>query len=239
MTPRPTPLQLRDDHVIETIDELTRRISDRFPESGLAKLCGQLSQVAQQAGQRSRWISRPIFWVRAIGYFTAATLIALIVTSIYFAFRTVDAGQLSVIDVVTGIEAVVNELIFLTIAIVFLVRWEVRLKRRRALAAIHELRVIAHIIDMHQLAKDPERYRPTWVATKNSPTKSLTAPQLSRYLDYCSEMLSLTGKIAAIYVSHFDDAESVAAVSEVENLTTSLSRKIWQKIVLLQQISGG
>ena len=28
--------------------------------------------------------------------------------------------------------------------------------RKRALAAIHELRAMAHIVDMHQLTKDPE-----------------------------------------------------------------------------------
>lgn len=50
-------------------------------------------------------------------------------------------------------------------------------------------------------------------------------------------MLSLIGKIAALYVQRFDDPAAVAAVSEVEQLTTGLSRKIWQKIVLLSQIT--
>lgn len=51
-------------------------------------------------------------------------------------------------------------------------------------------------------------------------------------------MLSLTGKIAALYVKNFDDAASVAAVSEVEQLSTGLSRKIWQKIMILNQSVG-
>ena len=63
----------------------------------------------------------------------------------------------------------------------------------------------------------------------------MSAFELNRYLDYCSEMLSLTGKIAALYVQHFDDSDAVAAVSEVEQLTTGLSRKIWQKIMILEQ----
>ena len=33
----------------------------------------------------------------------------------------------------------------------------------------------------------------------------MTPFQLSRYLNYCSEMLSLTGKIAAVYIQRFDD----------------------------------
>jgi hypothetical protein len=57
--------------------------------------------------------------------------------------------------------------------------------------------------------------------------------EVSRYLDYCSEMLSLTGKIAALYIQEFDDDVALAAVNEVENLTTGLSRKIWQKLMIV------
>jgi len=58
-------------------------------------------------------------------------------------------------------------------------------------------------------------------------------PRGSEYLDYCSEMLSLIGKLAALYVQKFDDPVALAAVNEVEDLTTGLSRKIWQKIMIL------
>jgi hypothetical protein len=61
----------------------------------------------------------------------------------------------------------------------------------------------------------------------------MTAFELSRYLDYSSEMLSLTGKIAALYAQNFDDAHVVAAVNDIEDLTSGLSRKIWQKIMIL------
>jgi hypothetical protein len=58
---------------------------------------------------------------------------------------------------------------------------------------------------------------------------------LIRYLDYCSEMLSLTGKIAALYAQNFRDAVVLSAVNELENLTTGLSRKIWQKIMIVDK----
>jgi hypothetical protein len=61
----------------------------------------------------------------------------------------------------------------------------------------------------------------------------MTLFELSRYLDYCSEALSLTGKVAALYVQRFDDAVALDAVNEVEQLTTGLSRKIWQKLTVL------
>jgi hypothetical protein len=90
------------------------------------------------------------------------------------------------------------------------------------------------VIDMHQLTKDPERTTSqVFVETSNSPKATMDRFQLRRYLDYCSEMLSLTGKLAAVYVQHFDDGVAIAAVNEVELLTAGLSRKIWQKIMIL------
>ena len=63
---------------------------------------------------------------------------------------------------------------------IFLVTLEVRLKRRRALAAIHELRAMAHIIDMHQLTKDPDR-----IGTDEGPRMAsgrlMSADEVSRY----------------------------------------------------------
>jgi hypothetical protein len=59
--------------------------------------------------------------------------------------------------------------------------------------------------------------------------------ELGRYLDYCSEMLALTGKVATVYVAEFDDPVVLDAVNEVENLTTGLSRKVWQKLMVLHR----
>ena len=64
---------------------------------------------------------------------------------------------------------------------------------------------------------------------------TMTDFELSRYLDYCSEMLSLTGKVATLYVQRFDDPVALSAVDQIEDLTTGLSRKIWQKIVIINQ----
>jgi len=115
-------------------------------------------------------------------------------------------------------------------AIFFLVTIENRVKRSRALAALHELRSIAHVIDMHQLTKDPKVPGVAVVDTPSSPTRTFDDYQLTRYLDYCSEMLSLLGKIAAVYAQTSADREVTSAVNEVEVLTTGLSRKIWDKI---------
>lgn len=67
----------------------------------------------------------------------------------------------------------------------------------------------------------------------------MTRFELARYLDYASEMLSLTSKIAALYVQYFDDRVALQAVNEIENLTTGLSRKIWQKVMIIDTVGRG
>lgn len=229
-------LRLRDDHVVETIAKLQRRISERFPGAGLSTLCGELLEIARRASQRSASIGRPIIWIRLTGYFFAVCLVALLIYILGpFGIRPMKE-EMNWVVAIQATEAAANLMLPLGATLYFLISLETRIKRRRALVAIHELRSIAHIIDMHQLTKDPERILRNWQGTDNSPKHCMTPLQLNRYLDYCSEMLSLTGKIAALYVRQFDDPVAVATVSEVEDLTTGLSRKIWQKIMILTQM---
>ena len=60
--------------------------------------------------------------------------------------------------------------------------------------------------------------------------------ELARYLDYCSEVLSLISKIATMYVEYIKDPVVLEAVDGIEDLTNGLSRKVWQKIIVLDQI---
>ena len=52
-------------------------------------------------------------------------------------------------------------------------------------------------------------------------------------------MLSLIGKVAALYVQGFPDPVALQAVDDIEGLTTSLSREIWQKIMIIEQSGAG
>src|SRR5204863_4506237 len=108
-------------------------------------------------------------------------------------------------DWVPLVESAVNDLVFAAIAVVFLWAFPERLERRTLLRLLHRLRSLAHVIDMHQLSKDPEQVQPTYVRTAASVTHGLDADQLHHYLDYCSEMLSLTAKTAALCAEHSTD----------------------------------
>jgi hypothetical protein len=91
---------------------------------------------------------------------------------------------------------------------------------------------------MHQLTKDPDGVgRPADADTASSPERTLNAFELTRYLDYSSELLALISKIAALYVQDFDDPDTLKTAGDVEDLTVGLSRNIWQKIMILDRIT--
>jgi hypothetical protein len=137
---------------------------------------------------------------------------------------------------VQALDASISSVVFVGAAILFFMSWEHRIKRDRALKAIHELRALAHIVDMHQLTKDPESYAGQGQQTTRIRKRSMTPFELSRYLDYCSDALALISKIAALYVQGFQDPVLLDAVDDVEDLTAGFSRKIWQKITILENL---
>ena len=225
---------LQAEKIEESIEHLSRRISERFPLSSLSKVCVQLLDIAEHAKEKAAWVAEPIKSLRIATWALIITIVlGITLTMVYLPMPNKD---LPIYEFIQILEAGINDIVLIGAAIFFLISLESRIKRKRALAAIHELRSIAHIIDMHQLTKDPQRLLKSSIMTLSSPTEELTAFELSRYLDYCSEMLALTGKIAALYVQKFDDATALAAVNEVESLTTGLSRKIWQKLIILNSI---
>ncbi len=227
---------LRTDKILSTIEALQRRIAERFPTSGLSAVCTELAQVAEEAQQRAESMARPMIWFRVVVVCASLALIGM--TAWGLSRVEMPEEGVDVIDVVQFSDAAGNDLLLIGAAILSLITIESRVKRGRALAAIHELRSISHIIDMHQLTKDPE-HALGWVqATASSPQRILDPFLLGRYLDYCTELLSLTSKIGAVYAEKINDSVAISAVNELEDLTTGLSQKIWQKIMLLHTVPG-
>ncbi len=226
---------LDSEKILETIETLSRRIHERFPVSGLGRVCQELLKIAGESQKRSEWIGKPQKSLRLI----TGVLVAVMVAALLFVMANASwpRNGFDLVLLVQVSEAGLNVFLLLSAAILFLVTVETRIKRRRALKAIHELRALAHVIDMHQLTKDPERLLARSFKTPSSPKQTLSQFELGRYLDYSSEMLSLVGKLAALYVQRFDDPVALAAVNEVEDLTTGLSRKIWQKIMIINSDS--
>jgi hypothetical protein len=224
-------LKLDADAIARTVDLLSRRIDERFPGSGLGRVGRELDRIARQTQQRASAIGRPILGLRLGVAFLIVFIVAVLAATV--ASLRKPKEPLEAFQFIQVLESGINDVVLVGAGIFFMVTLETRIKRRRALAALRELRAVAHIIDMHQLTKDPEWVRGQAEPTAASPARRMSRFEVSRYLDYCSEMLSLTGKIAALYIQDFDDDVALAAVNEVESLTTGLSRKIWQKLMIV------
>jgi hypothetical protein len=236
-SPAGDEVQLAAGHVGSTVEQLERRIHARFGERGLTKAARDLGSlvllVQSEAAQSRERLRRTTLTARAL----SITIVAGAVVALAFSLRSaVVDGLARTADWVPLTESLVNDLVFAAIAVVFLWAFPERLERRDLLRLLHRLRSLAHVIDMHQLSKDPEQTSPNYTPTPQSVQHGLDADQLHHYLDYCSEMLSLTAKTAALCAEHSTDGVVLETVSYIETLTTDLSNKIWQKISLLPQV---
>ena len=228
-----TPAELQPERIVMTVELLVERIDSRLPGRHLLHVATMVRTAAAGAVTGVKDIQEPNRAIRVVSVVLIA-LIAAVVGKALFHLRFTDASGWEMLE---GIDAGISSAVYLGLVILFLVTLETRLKRRRALRAIQELRALAHVIDMHQLSKDPEQSLHADHATADSPDKQLPPQMLSRYLDYCADLLALLGKVAALYAQNTQDGVVLQAVEEVENLTATLSTKVWQKIMIIDQVS--
>ena len=222
---------LNEKKLLETGERLRQRIAGRFPGSGLSELAAQLVQLTRDSVARAQSIRQPNLVLRAglvlLGLLALAGIAEHFCTS--SDWRTGLNQLLQFLDATKGMAA------YLAAIALFFVTLEVRFKRRKALRAVHELRAVAHLIDMHQLNKDPER-----VGAPEGPRmesgRPMTVEEIGYYLNYCTQLLSIVSKVGQLYVQDFPDATAQAAVDQFESLATGLTSKIWQKIMILDRI---
>jgi len=228
----PVPYQtLNATLIVGTLLRLEHRIIERFPGSSLAAICRELIDMAETALQRSTAIAAPNYALRAAVF---AVIAAGLAGLLFVALNVnVQMATVEIFGVFQGVEAAMNIVVLSGAMLFFLVSLETRIKRRRSLSDLHRFRSIAHVIDMHQLTKDPSSILGGGAPTASSPKRTMSRFELTRYLNYCSEMLSLTNKLAALYAQHLPDPVIIDAVNDIEDLTTNLCNKIWQKITIL------
>jgi len=220
-----------------TVARLCARIEARFPGRGIVRVANELldvvDAVAAPGPSGGRWLE----WLRRSSIILIGVLaVAVPVAIIWLVADGVLSGLHGVEWLGVG-ESAINDAVFAGIAIAFLWAVPARLRRGADLRVLHRLRSLAHVVDMHQLTKDPDRFRSDFQATNETVPLDLSPGELANYLEYCSELLSLTAKTAALLAEDNTDPAVLSAVSDVESLTSDLSRKMWSKIALLQQVS--
>jgi hypothetical protein len=222
--------------IIETAEKLDQRIAERFPESGLRRVAAELVTLSTDVATAARALEAPIWWVRIlIGLAILAGASMFIFIGTIFSFNRISSDE--AFDFVQGLEASINTMLLVGLGFLALARSEERLKRTRVFKELHSLRSLIHVVDMHQLTKDPAVLSENFKPTAHSPVRITNRQDLARYLDYCSEMLSITGKLAALFAQSVNDEVVVGAVNDIEELGSNLSRKIWQKITMIEGTS--
>ncbi len=219
--------------VEQTIEKLSARINERFPESGLGNTCENFLKFTKNSKASIDWIAKPNFLLRAVAYFSIALVLSLIIYSL----TLIDFKLKSTLaEIVTVLEASINNIVFLGAGIFFLYTLENRWKRIRTIKFLNQVRGFAHVVDMHQLTKDPQLIASHAQDTKSSPKRLLNKYEMQRYLDYCDEFLSLIGKVAALYSQSIPDEVILQSANEIESLCSNMANKVWQKLNILSQI---
>jgi hypothetical protein len=234
--------RLDPDKIIATIDTLEQRITTNLGERGLTRICRELSKVARDAKRRVIRLHQPNWFLRVVPIAMTALLIYLtwlMTHNIDQLLASIDkeaAREFAhLVEALQQFKTKVAVPVALTVPLplvigmfVFIWTLESRWKRHRALRYLHELRSIIHVIDMHQLTKDPHH-----VGDENDPDH-VSGNKLLRYLHYCAELLSMSGKVAALYAESSYDPLVIGTVSDLGQITSNLGNKIWQKLRIVE-----
>jgi len=231
MTDQPSIYELDPKQIILTLETLVKRIHERFPSCGLERVGRELTEITRHTSERVDKLAQPNYAMRFLVALILFGGLALLAWLAWLAHALETSTELT--SVLQGVDSVTSLIIVLGGGALFLSTFEGRWRRDRALKGLHELRSVVHVIDMHQLTKDPSAFGAP--RTSSSPNRTMTPFQLLRYLGYCSELLSLSSKVAALYADKIRDPVIVDAVGDIERLTAHLSQKIWQKIELIQE----
>lgn len=228
---------LDEREVIKAAQTLANRVGERFPQRGITREANEIAGYAAAFASEARSLSRrSTISDIAIGILTVFGFGATIFVLARIPWIEIEFSQRQeFFQAMQGLSGAIHIAVSVGLVILFVASRETRRKRKTALAGLSSLRNYAHVIDIHQLSKDPAAIAANMPRTRSSPDRDLTPQELLRYLDYCSEMLSIIAKFAALYAQNSRDVAIIEAVNDVELLTGSLSNKIWQKIMILHQ----
>jgi hypothetical protein len=228
-------ITLDEDEVIRSAIKLKNRVAERFPERGLTREASRIGEYAHALAKEARSLARRhvladvVIGALALLGFGGTVYILARIPWIEIEF----AKKQEFFQAMQGISAAIHVAVSAGLIIFFVASRETRIKRKKALRGLHSLRAFAHVVDIHQMNKDPAAIAANLPATRSSPERDLSPRELLRYLNYCSEMLSIISKFAALYAQNFRDPVVLEAVNDIEQLTSLLSNKIWQKIMVL------
>lgn len=222
------------EELVETCEKLARRIHEAFPGRSIddhAKCFAErVDAIVKDKGRAIKapgWLQR----ISAVGGIAAVTL--LILTSVLCVRRVGDIDNLP--TYLSSLDAFFTVLAATVAGGLTMRSIRQRVEQNLAVKRLDELRGVAHVTDMLQIAKCPTRLLYSDPST-TIPDTALDVRQMTEYLSYAAELQSLTAKVAAVYGRWSTDAAVHAAIDGIERLCADLERKSLQKVLLLEQI---
>ena len=217
--------QLDPVRMIETADNLAVTIGRSFPQSALAGLAVELAGLARDTDQRVHHARRPILAIR----FASVMAIGTSLVGLWYLLRHVHTRWEfgTVTELFEAADAGFNLLVIVAGALWFFVTLEARLKRKKALESMQELREFIHVIDMTQLYHTPELY--------NLESSNVAAPgKLDRtYLLFCAQMLAVISNLTALYTRGAAGDSIMRAAFDVEMIASAATNKLLSKAEMI------
>jgi hypothetical protein len=214
--------RLDPSRIVKTAEKLARVIGDRLPESNLHELAVELVHIAHSTEVRAMHARQPIYVVRA------ASLLAIVASILLLGFLIAHVKARwvfsSIAEMFQATDAGFNLMTLLVGALWFFASFEARIKRRRTLVSIEELREFIHVVDLAQLYYTPDLDMPVLVAPR------LTLELDGTYLLMCTQMLAVIGNLASLYSRGAADDSILRAVFEVELLANAITAKLHSKM---------
>ncbi|QDO89238.1 hypothetical protein FNH13_13620 [Ornithinimicrobium ciconiae] len=232
----PTTRHLSSEQVRATVLDLQGRIAARFPQHRLTVVATDLVDLVDQVDLKTQDTHRRVVHTTLVARILAAVALLVAITLVVLALQLVMSHPLDQLNTwIPLIDSTIDTIVFIGIAVLFLWAFPERRERKGLLALLHQLRSLAHVLDMHQLTKEPGRLRTGYVPTELSLASDLTRDEMFDYLSYCTELLSLIAKTAALCAERSSDGTILDTVSDVETLTREISVRVYQKVTLLGQ----
>lgn len=214
--------------MVETAESLAREIGERLPGSSLAGLAAELASLAHATDERTKQARAPIHALRAA---SAAAIGVGSLTLLLVALRVHARWEFATItELFVAVQAGINLSVLLAGAAWFLGSFEARIKRRRTLESIAELREFVHVVDLTQLYFTPDLY---------GPEPSVGKLRLDHtYLLFCTRMLGLLANLAALRSRGVAVDSIIRAAFEVELLANTITAKLQSKVEAIRSAAG-
>ena len=215
--------------IVETAENLARGVGERLPASTLAGLAEELAAIAHATDERARQARRPIYAVR-VGSVMAIGMAAL---GLWYLAKHIHARWEfgTITELFEATDAGFNLLVLLAGALWFCITIEARIKRKKALDFLGELREFIHVIDVTQLYYTPDLYRTDPATSHSSLNLDYT------YLLSCTQMLGVISNLAPLYTRGAAGDSILRTVSEIEMLADSITAKLHSKAGMVRSAS--